>query len=108
MMPYEEALSVVLSHCSTLSTERVYLLDALGRVLTEDVLSEEDRPSFDNSAMDGYAVRWEDIKDAPVELLVMGEIPAGAEEAFELPRGCAVKIFTGAHQFQGVPPQWCQ
>jgi molybdopterin molybdotransferase len=96
MMPYEEVLSVVLSHCPTLPTEKVYLLDALGRVLAEDVLSEEDRPSFDNSAMDGYAVRWEDIKDAPVELLVVGELPAGAEETFELPKGCAVKIFTGA------------
>ncbi len=95
-MPYEEALSVVLSHCPTLPTEKVYLLDALGRVLAEDVLSEEDRPSFDNSAMDGYAVHWEDIKDAPVELLVVGEIPAGAEETFELSKGCAVKIFTGA------------
>jgi len=95
-MPYEEALSIVLSHCPTLPTEKVYLLDALGRVLAEDVLSEEDRPSFDNSAMDGYAVRWEDIKDAPVELLVVGELPAGVEETFELPRGCAVKIFTGA------------
>jgi molybdopterin molybdotransferase len=96
MMPYEEALSIVLSHCPTLPTERVYLLDALGRVLAEDVISEEDRPSFDNSAMDGYAVHWEDIKDAPVELSVVGEIPAGAEETFELPKGCAVKIFTGA------------
>ncbi len=95
-MPYEEALSIVLSHCPTLPTEKVYLLDALGRVLAEDVISEEDRPSFDNSAMDGYAVHWEDIKDAPVELLVVGEIPAGTEETFELPRGCAVKIFTGA------------
>jgi molybdopterin molybdotransferase len=96
MMPYEEALSIVLSYCPTLPTEKVYLLNALGRVLAEDVISEEDRPSFDNSAMDGYAVHWEDIKDAPVELLVVGEIPAGAEETFELPRGCAVKIFTGA------------
>uniref|UniRef100_A0A7C5SZG8 Molybdopterin molybdenumtransferase n=1 Tax=Thermocrinis ruber TaxID=75906 RepID=A0A7C5SZG8_9AQUI len=96
MMPYEEALSIVLSHCPTLPTEKVYLLDALGRVLAEDVISEEDRPSFDNSAMDGYAVHWEDIKDAPVELSVVGEIPAGAEGTFELPRGCAVKIFTGA------------
>lgn len=95
-MPYEEALSIVLSHCPTLPTEKVYLLDALGRVLAEDVISEEDRPSFDNSAMDGYAVHWEDIKDAPAELLVVGEIPAGAEETFELPKGCAVKIFTGA------------
>jgi len=95
-MPYEEALSIVLSHCPTLPTEKVYLLDALGRVLAEDVVAEEDRPSFDNSAMDGYAIHWEDIKDAPVELLVVGEIPAGAEETFELPRGCAVKIFTGA------------
>lgn len=95
-MPYEEALSIVLSHCPILPTEKVCLLDALGRVLAEDVISEEDRPSFDNSAMDGYAVHWEDIKDAPVELLVVGELPAGAEETFELPRGCAVKIFTGA------------
>ncbi len=95
MMPYEEALSIVLSHCPTLSTEKVFILEAQGRVLAEDVRADEDRPSFDNSAMDGYAVRWEDVKEAPVELVVVGEIPAGAE-SFELPRGCAIKIFTGA------------
>ena len=100
MMPYEEALDIVLSFCRSLPSERVFIVDALNRVLAEDVVSQEDRPSFDNSAMDGYAVRWEDIKEAteksPVSLKVIGEMPAGGEGSFKVERGTAVKIFTGA------------
>ncbi len=100
MMPYEEALDIVLSSCQNLSTEKVFILDALNRVLAEDVVSQEDRPSFDNSAMDGYAVRWEDIKEAtegsPAVLKLVGEMPAGAESSFKVQRGTAIKIFTGA------------
>jgi molybdopterin molybdochelatase len=100
MMPYEEALDIVLSFCRSLPSEKVFIVDALNRVLAEDVVSQEDRPSFDNSAMDGYAVRWEDIKEAteksPVSLKVIGEMPAGGEGSFKVERGTAVKIFTGA------------
>jgi len=100
MMPYEEALEIILSCCNTLSTEKVFLVEALGRVLAEDIVSDEDRPSFDNSAMDGYAVRWEDIQNAseenPVLLRLIGEVPAGGEDLPEVKSGTAVKIFTGA------------
>ena len=46
MMAYKEALEIVLSCCNTLSTEKVYLAQALGRVLAEDIVSDEDRPSL--------------------------------------------------------------
>lgn len=91
----------------TLSTEKVYLLDALGRVLAEDVISEEDRPSFDNSAMDGYAVHWEDIKDAPVELLVVGRYPRVQRRILNY-QGVVQLRFLRGHQFQRVPLRWCQ
>jgi len=83
-----------------MSTEKVFIYDALGRFLAEDVLSDTDKPLFDNSAMDGFAVIYEDIKDAseenPVGLKLSGEYSAGTGESIRLERGKAVKIFTGA------------
>ena len=62
--------------------ERLHIRDALGRVLAADVISPVDVPGHDNSAMDGYAVRHEDLKGAeagsPVVLKVVGDIRAGA------------------------------
>ena len=62
-------------------SEVVWLFDALGRVLATDVVSELDLPPWDNSAMDGYAVRSADLaaasETAPVLLRVAGDIPAG-------------------------------
>ena len=100
MIPYEEALSKVLECAKPIDTERVFINQSLGRVLAEDVMADTDKPPFDNSAMDGYAVRYEDIKDAsqekPVKLKVLGEIPAGEETAYKMEKGTALKIFTGA------------
>jgi molybdopterin molybdotransferase len=84
--------------------EVVHLFDALGRVLAEPVISTTDLPPWDNSAMDGYAVRAADTagaaEDGPVRLDVVGEVRAGQPPEVEVLRGGAVRIATGAP----VPP----
>jgi len=76
--------------------ESARLEDALGRILTRDVLSPIDLPPFRNSQMDGYAVRAEDVTSAPLSLPVVGEVAAGPGVPAELKPGTAVKIMTGA------------
>ena len=80
--------------------ERVGLLDAAGRHLATDLAVRTDAPAFDNSAMDGYAVRAAELEDAgeeaPVELPVAGESRAGGPPPAPLPEGAAMRIFTGA------------
>jgi molybdopterin molybdotransferase len=81
-------------------TERVPLTEALGRVLAAPVVSAYTVPPFDNSAMDGYAVRASDVAtaslDAPVSLPVTGESRAGAAPSAGVGRGEAMRIMTGA------------
>jgi molybdopterin molybdotransferase len=78
----------------------VQLLDAHGCVLTEDVVAPWPLPQFDNSAMDGYAVRAEDVREAdgenPVELPVVADIAAGESEVAAIGPGLAARIMTGA------------
>lgn len=90
------------------------LMDALGLAIAEDVVAEVALPSFDNSAMDGYAVRREDVvaatDETPVHLPVVGEIGAGQGGLLALPPGTAAKIMTGAPVPAGadsvVPYEW--
>jgi len=100
LLPLEEALQILIREVRPLPTERVFIKDALSRVLAEDVRSDTDKPPFDNSAMDGYAVRHEDIEDAteekPAVLTLKGESSAGGEQPPIVERGTAVRIFTGA------------
>ncbi|MES0826840.1 gephyrin-like molybdotransferase Glp [Ruegeria sp. SCP11] len=78
-------------------TETVPLIDAIGRVLAEDCTSKVDMPAFDNSAMDGYAVRTADLGKGPLfDLSVGGRIAAGDSGAYDAPAGSALRIFTGA------------
>ena len=104
MLSVEEAFARIVSQFAVLETETVPLLDALGRVLAEDVVSAEDVPAFDNSAMDGYAVRFADTQSASeaqaVHLRVVGDLAAGAVPTAPLGTGEAVRIMTGAP----VPP----
>jgi molybdopterin molybdotransferase len=76
--------------------ERVALSAALGRRLAGDVISDRDYPPFDKCLMDGFAVRNSDVLRAPVELNVVGEIPAGAKATRPLGAGEAMAIMTGA------------
>jgi molybdopterin molybdotransferase len=77
-----------------------HVLDALGLSICEDVVSAIDLPRFDNSAMDGYAVRAADVQYAtdvrPVRLPVVGEVPAGGAPPHRLSPGTVMKIMTGA------------
>ena len=75
------------------------LEDALGRILTRDVVSPVDLPAFRNSQMDGYAVRAVDVASAPVSLPVVGEVAAAPGAPAALRPGTAIKVMTGA----GVP-----
>ena len=77
MIPVAEAVSRITDAFTPLPAESVALTDACGRVLAEDVISRTTHPPFDVSAMDGYAVRAEDIGETPVTLQKIGVVPAG-------------------------------
>jgi len=100
MISADEALRIVLDEATPFGVERVPLLSALGRVLAEDVTSPRDIPGFDNSAMDGYAVRSADVAGAsetnPIRLIVVETVGAGRMPACHLERGQAVRTMTGA------------
>jgi len=100
MISFEEAFDIVLNNIKVLDSEGVGLPDALGRYTANDVLAGEDSPPFDNSAMDGFAVRYEDVKDAssskPARLKVVGNIPAGNFAGKACEKGKAMRIMTGA------------
>ncbi len=100
VIPVERALEIVLAEASALGCEEVSLADSLGRVLREDVSSDIQMPPFDRAAMDGYAVRAADVREAPRTLPVAVLIKAGDPPGFELPAGHAAQIMTGAP----VPP----
>ncbi|MBM4348344.1 MAG: molybdopterin molybdotransferase MoeA [Deltaproteobacteria bacterium] len=100
MLTVDEALNKLLSHIHPLGFEKVSLLDALGRVIAEDIIAPRDLPPYDNSGMDGYAVRYEDIRDAseknPVQLEVIEDLRAGFFSEKIVQKGQAVRIMTGA------------
>jgi molybdopterin molybdotransferase len=95
-----EALERVLSGVQALGAEGLPLKDALGRVLAEPVISTREIPPWDNSSMDGYAVRARDTEtasaDRPVVLPVVGEATAGRVAARPLGASEAYRILTGA------------
>ena len=101
-MPVAKAREVIARFLTPVSArERVHVRAALGRVLAEDVISPLDVPAHDNSAMDGYAVRFSDLKgDGEATLQVTGTAFAGAPFSGTLGAGEAVRIMTG-----GVVPR---
>jgi molybdopterin molybdotransferase len=100
LISVEEALAEILSHVHPLEPERVPILDALNRVLAEEIVSDTDIPPFDNSGMDGYAVRAADVAGAtngsPVGLRVAGSVAAGYVAGTGVEPCTAVRIMTGA------------
>lgn len=97
MVSFEEARSIILSNVNACGVERVHLQDAVGRVLAEDASAPWNMPLWDNSAMDGYAVRSADCAQIPCKLKVTGFLPAGARaDGITVETGCAVRIMTGA------------
>ena len=96
MISVEEAQDRVLAEVALLGTENVVFTDALGRVLREDVTAPADVPQADNTAMDGYAVRSDDIAKPPVKLRVIEDLPAGTVATKRVEAGTAIRIMTGA------------
>jgi molybdopterin molybdotransferase len=96
MTPLEDAQAFVLESCPPRELVMLARWDAGGLVLAEAVVSTEIVPPFDNTAVDGYAVRSQDVADVPVELDVIYEIAAGAAPQGDLSQGQAVRIMTGA------------
>jgi len=100
MLEFEEALARVLAAVPAPTSESVTLNDALGRILFEPIRSPIDLPIFDNSAMDGYAVRASDVALAkptsPVRLCLAGRVIAGQVFLGEVTAGTCVRLFTGS------------
>jgi len=99
MTSYEEARRTILDRVAPAGVERVLLLDAVGRVIAENFNAPKDMPRWDNSAMDGFAVRSADCSPGAT-LKVTDYIPAGVSSDDVVSSGCAARIMTGAP----IPP----
>ncbi len=84
----------------TLRSEKVFLGDALGRILSEDIVAREDYPRFPTASMDGYAVVHSDLAHGRVA--IAGENPAGHDETRRVGEGVCIKTFTGAVMPEGA------
>jgi len=106
MLALEEALDRILSATEPLGSESIAVLDAAGRILSERVPSPLDLPPFDNSAMDGYAVRASDLESAsverPVSLRLCGRAAAGELFKGSVAPGACVRVFTGSPMPEGA------
>src|ERR1700716_1340516 len=100
MLEYEAGLAQILATIPAAQPERIPLAQAHRRILTERIFSPLDLPPFDNSAMDGYAVRAKDVQgaapDSPKQLRLRGKVAAGESFAGALEAGDCVRIFTGS------------
>jgi len=96
MIAFDEAIGLIRSVATPLATEVVALAEAAGRVLALPVTAEIDSPRSDVSAMDGYAVREQDLNHFPVSLQLVGGSYAGSGWSGSVEAGTCVRIFTGA------------
>jgi molybdopterin molybdotransferase len=114
MKSVDQHLSDLLATIEVISPLDLQLLDAHGCILSEAVVADVDLPPFDNSSMDGYAVRVADVAGAsessPVKLPVVGDIAAGSQSAYSVQPGLSTRIMTGAPIPAGaeavVPIEW--
>lgn len=101
-----DAQEVIFKHIHMQKSEYLSLHASLNQILAEDVISNRNHPPYDVSAMDGYAVRFDDVKNAmpkqPVRLHVVDDIRAGNMPNIKVLQGRAARIMTGASTPQGV------
>ena len=100
LLSVDQARERILSHFQPVTTETLSLAGCSQRVLAEDIVAANDLPPFDNSSMDGFAVRAGDVEsatnDSPRSLRVVADIPAGSHPTMTLAAGEAARIMTGA------------
>ena len=96
-LPLDEAISLTLNHKLSSEVENIRLDDAHGRILAEDLRSKVNDPPFDNSAMDGFAVQYDDTAHTPstLDIIAVSQAAAG-DETLSITSGQAVRIMTGA------------
>ena len=96
----DEARKIILKKIKTQGTEKVSISEALGRILSEDIIARRNNPPMDNSAMDGYALKAKDIELAtsenPIKLEIIEDLAAGYSPKMTIQSGQAVRIMTGA------------
>jgi molybdopterin molybdotransferase len=103
MLSVNEARERILSHFQTTATEKIPLIACANRILATDIISDLDFPLFDNSSMDGFAIRAEDSNSASsTTLQVVADIPAGSSPTVTLKHGQAARIMTGAQMPGGA------
>ena len=113
LMPVDEAIATLLAQAPPPpATQVISLEQALGRVVAEELFSPLDLPGFDNSAMDGYALRAEDVPAEGGYLMLAGRVAAGQHSTVSVQAGQAVRIFTGAPLPPGadtvIPQERCR
>jgi molybdopterin molybdotransferase len=106
LLSVDEARERILSRLRPVTTETLPLVECAGRVLAQDIAAANDLPLFDNSSMDGFAVRAADVVNAaaaaPRSLRVVADIPAGSQPTVSLAHGEAARIMTGAPLPEGA------
>ena len=106
LLSVEQARERILSHFQPLTTEKILLADCINRVLAMDIVAADDLPPFNNSAMDGFALRAANSSNtapaSPLTLNVVADIPAGSTPTISLVPGQAARIMTGAQMPEGA------
>lgn len=104
VLTVEQALERILAAVDVLEAERVPILEALGRVLAEEIVADRDIPPLTNAAMDGYAVRSADLSagEVPCRLRLVGQVAAGEVSKLPVRQREAVQIMTGAPLPEGA------
>lgn len=106
LLSYEKALEIVIKNSSEIDSESVDLTDSLGRVLSDDIFSKLDSPSFDRSAMDGFAIQAKDSfsisEGSHITLRLIDSITAGKVSSKKVTTGTAIEIMTGAMMPEGA------
>ena len=106
LLSVAEAQERILSHFQPVATETLQLIQCANRVLAQDITATTDLPPFDNSSMDGFAIRVADVADvsadSPRSLSVVADIPAGVSPTISLAQGEAARIMTGAQVPDGA------
>ncbi len=97
---FTEARALILEHVPLLPEENIPWQEALNRILREPIISKDAIPRFDNSAMDGFAIRLRDVQTLPTTLRITTPVAAGMVPPSHIPEGTAIPIMTGAP----IPP----
>jgi len=96
MISVEKAKEIITENTRILSSKKIDVLQAVGKVLSEDIIAKINIPSFDNSAMDGFALKHSDIKNGITDFKIIGEVKAGDNSNMEIKSGECTEIYTGA------------